>query len=135
MVLRGWVPRDAADRTRLPVLRTPAGTVRVEGLAMAELPQPMVLGAGTPVEAGGRLLQRYDADEYARWSGVEPLPIVIRQTSALPDGLVREWVEPGSGVDRHRAYAFQWFAMSATAIVAWVGAGVLSRRRHGRPAR
>lgn len=132
MVLRGWVARDVADRTRLPALRTPAGPVAIEGLALAELPQPIVLRGGDAVaEGGGRILQRYDPGAFARWSGLEPLPVVVRQVSELPDGLVREWVVPGSGVDKHRGYAFQWFAMSVAAGAAWLWIAVLSRRRPG----
>jgi cytochrome oxidase assembly protein ShyY1 len=132
MVLRGWIARDVADRTRLPPLRTPDGPVRIEGLALAELPQPMLLASGGEGEAGGRILQRYDAGAYARWSGLEPLPIVVRQLSEAPDGLVRDWVQPGAGVDKHLGYAFQWFAMSAVAAGLWLWFGVLSgRRRRG----
>ncbi len=130
MVLRGWIARDAAERTRLPPLRTPDGPVRVEGVAIAELPQPVLLGeAGGAAEADGRILQRYDAIAYARWSGLAPMPVVVRQLSELPDGLVRDWVVPGSGVDKHRGYAFQWFAMAAATLALWLWFGVL------RPAR
>jgi surfeit locus 1 family protein len=134
LVLRGWIPRDPADRTRLPALATPEGPVAIEGLALAELPQPLVLGGGAESgEAGGRILQRFDATAYARWSGIAPMPVVVRQVSGLPDGLVREWVQPGAGVDKHLGYAFQWFALSAATVAAWLWFGVLSRRR--RPAR
>lgn len=134
MVLRGWIARDAADRARLPPLRTPEEPVRVEGVAIAELPQPVLLGdAGGAAEAGGRLLQRYEAGAYARWSGLEPMPVVVRQLSELPDGLVRDWVAPGSGVDKHRGYAFQWFAMSATALALWLWFRVLRPARPPAP--
>lgn len=134
LVLRGWIPRDPVDRTRLPAPVTPAGPITIEGLALAELPQPMVLGGAAGAgEAGGRILQRYDAAAFARWSGLETMPVVVRQVSGLPDGLVREWVQPGAGVDKHLGYAFQWFALSATTVAAWLWFGVLSRRRRAAP--
>ncbi len=34
--------------------------------------------------------------------------------------LVRDWPSPGAGVDKHRAYAFQWYSMAATVIVLWL---------------
>ena len=61
-------------------------------------------------------------------SAVAGLPVVdgvVRHSSDTGAGLARDWVEPGSGADKHRAYAFQWFAMAAAAVVA---AGVLGWR-------
>jgi cytochrome oxidase assembly protein ShyY1 len=118
MVLRGWVARDALERTRLPALPPQAEAVRVEGFAQAALAQPMVLARQAEPAPGERLWQHYDVEAYRRWSGLAVVDGIVRQTSALPDGLARDWVEPGSGADKHRGYAFQWFAMSATAALA-----------------
>jgi len=38
---------------------------------------------------------------------------------------------PGSGEDKHRAYAFQWFAMSGVTALLWVG--LTLRRRRSSP--
>lgn len=128
MVLRGWVARDPLDRTRLPEVRTPEGTLRIEGLAMAELPQPIVLAREpVPVGEASPIRQHFDLAEWQRQSGPTSLPLVVRQTSTLDDALVREWTLPGSGVDKHRAYAFQWFAMAAAA--AWLGWRLVGRAR------
>ena len=118
MVLRGWVARDALERTRLPALPPQAEAVRVEGFAQAALAQPMVLARQAEPAPGERLWQHYDVEAYRRWSGLAVVDGIVRQTSALPDGLERDWVEPGSGADKHRGYAFQWFAMAATAALA-----------------
>jgi surfeit locus 1 family protein len=127
LVLRGWVARNLADRERLPALGASAAPVRVEGLAMAELSQPIVLAAEAG-EPASRIWQRFERDRYRRWSGLDPLPVIIRQTSDLPDGLQRDWVQPGSGVDKHRGYAFQWFAMAAATVGLWLWFAVLRRR-------
>ena len=88
-------------------------------------------GGGVPAAAPGeRLWQHYEADAYRRWSGLPVAEGIVRQLSELPDGLARDWVEPGSGADKHRAYAFQWFAMSGTAALA---ALVLAWRTVRRP--
>lgn len=120
MVLRGWVARDVADRTRLPELTALPAPLSIEGFAQAVLQQPMVLTEQSPPAAGERLWQRYDADTFRRWSGLSVVDGVVRQTTETPDGLARDWVEPGSGADKHRAYAFQWFAMSALAAAVTV---------------
>jgi len=128
MVLRGWVARDARERTRLPVLPAQADAVRIEGFAQASLAQPMVLARQPDAAPGERLWQHYDAEVYRRWSGLAVVEGLVRQTSELPDGLARDWVEPGSGADKHRGYAFQWFAMCACAAVAAAVLAYRSRR-------
>ena len=118
LVLRGWVPRDLADRTRVPALPPLAGPVRIEGFAQATLAQPLMLAAVPPPQAGDRIWQRYEPEVYRVWSGRPVVDGLVRQTSDMPDGLARDWVEPGAGADKHRAYAFQWYAMSLAAAIA-----------------
>lgn len=136
MVLRGWIPLDFRDRLRLPALVTPADTVLVEGLAQRELAQPVVLG-GSRGEGGegepGRLWQHYEPGRYAGWSGLQPAAVLVRQSAeaSYQDGLARDWNQPGSGVDRHKAYALQWFTMAALAAVVWIGLTVGRARRRG----
>jgi len=129
LVLRGWIAADRADRNRLPDLRTPAGEVRIEGLGVSELAQPMLLqGQSGPPSPGARLWQRASVADYAAFSGLAMQPILIRQTSELDDGLHRDWVQPGSSVEKHRAYAAQWYALAAAAALMW-GVTVWRARR------
>lgn len=144
LVLRGWIARDIAERTRLPPLNTPAGVQRVEGLAMVDLPQPIVLGAsdaqgsGTARPAGdltaggdgsSRIWQHLSMGDYARWSGLPMQPVLVRQTSELEDGLARDWVQPAASVDRHRGYAVQWYAMAAVTVGLWLWLTLRTRRQ------
>ena len=56
----------------------------------------------------------------ARGRGSSSQPFVIQQTNDAGDGLVREWDRPDTGVDRHRSYALQWFALAMLAVVLYV---------------
>lgn len=123
MVLRGWIPRDPFNRTRLPPLQTPDGVVEVEGLVQRELAQPVTLGGGADgIRESAQLWQHYDPALFAAWAGRTPAPLVMRQTvePAYTDGLARDWNQPGTSVDRHRGYALQWFTMAAVALGVWV---------------
>lgn len=134
MVLRGWIARDPRDRTRLPTLRTPEGPVEVQGLAQRELAQPVVLGGRNGGEREtARLWQHYEPDGFAAWSGLKPAPLLVRQTvePAYRDELARDWNQPGTGVDRHRGYALQWFTMAALALAVWIGLSLRGRRPAG----
>jgi len=122
LVLRGWAPRHPADRTRLPPVPTPAEPVQVEGTVQARLAQPLRLGEEPAPGPGDRLWQHFEYEKFERWSGLAILPVIVRQTTepAYRDGLARDWNQPGVTVDRHYGYAFQWFALTAVALVFWV---------------
>ena len=121
LVNRGWLE---AGRTRdaLPEAATPAGPVRITGLALERLPH--VLEAGRAASA--RVRQNIDIGEFARESGLRLQPIVIEQHSALADGLLREWPRPDAGVEKHEMYTLQWYSLAGLAVVLFI---VLSFRR------
>jgi len=122
MVLRGWVARDPSDRSRLPDVYTPSEPVTVVGFAVADLQQPMMLGEEPVPGPADRLWQHFDYRKFSEWTGFDVYPVVLRQTvePSYQDGLARDWNQPGLSVDRHRGYAFQWFAMTAAALVTWL---------------
>jgi cytochrome oxidase assembly protein ShyY1 len=44
--------------------------------------------------------------------------------AGVEDGLLRDWAPLTSGVDRHYAYAFQWFALAFAGFVFWLLSGL-----------
>lgn len=130
LVLRGWIAADPRDRMKLPAPVTPNGVVEVEGLALRELQQPLVLGREAGTEPA-RLWQRFDPARFERWAGTQVAPLLVRQTvePAFVDGLARDWNQPGVGVDRHRGYALQWFTMALVAAVGWIVLALRGRRK------
>lgn len=113
VVQRGWVPRDFADRTRLPEVATPQGSVTVEGRIA---PPPSKLYEFQGVEAG-RIRQNLDLPAYRAQTGLPLLEVSLLQTGAASEGLLREWAAPNLGVDKHYGYAFQWFGLSALVFI------------------
>ena len=111
LVNRGWV---AAGPTRaaLPEVPTPAGQVRIEGIALERLPRVLTIH-----ENPGKVRQTLDVDAYAAETGLELEPRVIEQHSAAPDGLVHDWAPHGTGIEKHEAYALQWYSLAALAVV------------------
>jgi surfeit locus 1 family protein len=121
-VNRGWIaahPRPGM----LPDVRTPAGEVRIEGFALARLPQAL-----QTAPAGGPVLQNLRLDEYRTATGLALQPIVIEQHSELDDGLLREWPRPDSGAEKNEMYALQWYSLAILSVALFL---VLSFR-HGR---
>ena len=121
LVARGWLPRDAADRQRIPPYPTPPGTITITGVAKPTAGHVMQLGDAPPLKPGA-LVQNADVAQVAEASNLRLQPFVLEQTSA--DGsetvLVRDWPQPDLGVDKHRGYAFQWYALALTAFLFFI---------------
>jgi surfeit locus 1 family protein len=128
-VLRGWIAADIKSRNALPALKLlPEGIVEITGLAQQSLGKVFDLTSlrsadpalMAPPSASTRLWQQFDLKPYRQWLGVDLEPVILRQFSALDDGLVRDWPQPASGISKHQGYAFQWFCLSALTAGLWV---------------
>ena len=127
LVNRGWVA-TGPSREQVPAPPTPSGRVRLEGMAVDPHTRYVELAPTTPQ---GRVWQNLDFARYAATSGLELQPVLLLQTSSLPDGLQRNWPRPDTGVDTHVSYAFQWYSLAATLTVLWLIMNV-KRCRDGR---
>lgn len=122
LVARGWVARDPADRARVPRIETPQGVVTLEGVAVRHAGR--VLELGEPAKPSpGAIVQNITIDDFAAAAGIRLLPVIVEQAGDARDGLVRDWARPSSGADKHRGYAFQWYALAATALLFFVVTG------------
>jgi surfeit locus 1 family protein len=123
LVNRGWV-EAGSSRDVLPRVPAPAGEQRIEGLARERVPRVLEPGASAP----GRVRQSIDLKAFEQETGLRLQPIVIEQHSPAADGLLREWPRPDAGIEKHEAYALQWYSLAGLAVVLFV---VLSLRRVG----
>jgi surfeit locus 1 family protein len=112
LVNRGWIEAPPR-REQLPDIVTPRGRVRVEGIMLERLPQPLRLGG----PAKGPVRQSLDLKQFSAESGLRLQAFVIEQHRGIADGLVREWPKPDAGVGKHQAYSFQWYSLGALAVV------------------
>ena len=113
LVNRGWIAGNP-ERTRLPEVKTPAGTVEITGLAVTPSRRFLELSSRA-VE--GNVWQNLTLERYREAFPLALQPVVIQQESPFDDGLVREWDPPNLGVDKHYGYAFQWLALALTILV------------------
>lgn len=131
LVQRGWVARDAADRTRIAVPPPPAGEVGLLARVALTLPRLYQIGAA----GSGAIRQNLDIDPYARETGLplRPLALVQEDDANLPpDGLLRQWPLPAVDVHKHYGYALQWFALCALTLGLYVWFQVVRPRRTAR---
>lgn len=135
LVQRGWLPRDAADRTRIQAPATPAGEVELQGRITTGPSRLFDLGSA----ASGPIRQNLQLDAFARESGLPLRPLLVVQeepaSGANDDGLQRRWPQPAADVQKHYGYAFQWFAMSALigGLYVWFQLIRPARRSRSRP--
>lgn len=131
LVLRGWLPVDGAQRTRIAPYVTPAGRVTLEGIARRDAGHVMQLGQAAGM-APGVIVLNADVAQVAAASGLQFQPFVLQQTSGGTDTLVRDWPAPALGIEKHRGYAFQWYALALMAFLFFVVTGFISGRKSGR---
>lgn len=146
LVQRGWLPRNAQDRTQVPPFQTPVRPVQVVGRLLPEVSRAFSLGAEAAPSAavGPRIVQNIDFAAVAAQLGRSVVSGAVLQwqpeTSESGEvfaepasgfALRRDWPAPASDVGKHHAYAAQWFAMAAliTGLYVWFQLISLRRRR------
>nr|WP_315597617.1 SURF1 family protein [uncultured Cupriavidus sp.] len=117
LVLRGWLPRDTQDRTRIAPFSTPGGEVTIEGTALATVPRVYSMGLEPAAEAGQKIRQNIDLAAFARETGAPLVPVVVEQSGDTGDGLARDWAPADFGAERHYGYAAQWFGLAALTVI------------------
>jgi surfeit locus 1 family protein len=124
---RGWAPRNNEDREALPPVKMPSGVVNIEGIVFAHPGKVYELGSSKPIMEMGkpRIEQNFDLAAEGKLHNWEQSPFILRELNVgLDDGLLREWAPLTTGVDRHYAYAFQWFALATCGFLFWLITGL-----------
>ena len=120
LVQRGWLPRDAADRTHVAPPPAASGTVTLQGRIAPALARLYEFDAA----ASGVIRQNLVIDAYAQEAALPLRPWALVQDNSPdtpPDGLLRQWPAPDSGLHKNYGYAFQWFSLCALTFLlyAW----------------
>lgn len=111
LVQRGWVPRNFEQRDKLPAISTAEGPVQVQG--RLALPPGKLFELGP--QDSGAIRQNLDLAQWSAQTHLGALAVLLTQTGAPSEGLLRDWPPPQLGVEKHYGYALQWFGM-ATAL-------------------
>ena len=135
-VNRGWAPRNNENRETLPPIKTPSGVISVEGIVFAHPGKVYELGDGKTIDSLGKpkIEQNFNLVAEGRMRGWNQAPFILREEEAgNEDGLLRTWAPLTTGVDRHYAYAFQWFALAFCGFLFWFITGLRQywRQAHG----
>jgi len=122
LVNRGWLPLPA-DRLSLPEIPTPDHPITLSGIFnLMPMPGRMVGEADTLVADDWPQLVTYMQHVDIARALAMPLETQIIQLSwdaeyGFED---RDWKPVFLSSERHRAYAFQWYALMSAAILLWL---------------
>lgn len=130
LVNRGWVPWGES-RSTLPALDTPSGEMEVSGRLRAPSQDYFTLADETAGGGFQPLWQNLDLERYADAAGlaVSPLVLELDPDTQGAGGFVRRWRDyDDAWIDRHKAYAVQWFALALTLVVLYVALNLVKRK-------
>jgi surfeit locus 1 family protein len=123
MVQRGWVARNFMDRLKVTPVSTPAGVVDLQGRIAPPPAKLYELGSAEKTV----LRQNIDLVGFSAEINLPLLSVSVQQSGAASDGLLREWHQVASGVEKHYGYAFQWFALGALISILYVWFQIVRR--------
>jgi surfeit locus 1 family protein len=132
LVNRGWLLANP-DRSVLPDIPAPAGTVRLR--AIIDLPPEKTFRLDAVEEADHgwpRVVQQIEMQQLQQYLGYEVLPVLLLLDKDDAHGFVRDW-KPVYGVtpDKHRAYAMQWFTLALVLLLIYIGVNTKRNSRNG----
>jgi surfeit locus 1 family protein len=116
LVNRGWIAVNM-DRRKAPVVKTPEGEVTLRGMAAPYSEHYLELSSKS---AEGNVWQNIVLERYRQATRLDVQPVILQQTSALDDGLVRDWPPVDLRRNVHLAYAVQWFGMAVAIFIYYV---------------
>ncbi len=122
LVNRGWIAWGE-DRQRLPEIATPAYRLRVYGRLRRPHERYFSLEDESALTGKRSVWQNLNLDRYREVVGVPMQPLVLHLDAgdAQAGGFVREWPKyQDAWVDRHKGYAFQWFALAVALVFIYV---------------
>jgi surfeit locus 1 family protein len=125
LVERGWVQRNFAQREQLPPVETPAGAVEIRGRIAPHPAKLYELGTA----GQGPIRQNLDLGQFRAETGLPLLDIAVMQIGPPSEGLLRDWPQATSGVEKHFGYAFQWWALSVLIAILYVWFQFIAPRR------
>ena len=111
LVNRGWVPAPRL-RSELPPVTSPSGEIGIVGVTRSFETRTFELQKAPPQ---GAVWQHVREAEYRKLSGLDALPVILLQTGADSDGLIRDWGSPDNPATRHYGYAAMWLAFALMA--------------------
>ncbi|KAG1694888.1 Cytochrome c oxidase subunit 3 [Nymphon striatum] len=122
LINRGWITYNGT-RDNIPSIEVEKNDREILG-QIKQITDAIVLNDADKEAAQSnsnpKLIQSIQIAELNKELNYELLPIVIELNKQSKDGFVREWQPYYGSIDKHNAYALQWFAMAAILLFLFI---------------
>ena len=122
LVNRGWIAYQNT-RDNIPDIEVTQNEIEILG-AIKEIPRSIVLNETTQKQTKGTsnptLIQSVDIASLNQHLKYTLLPIMIELNKSEKFGFIREWQPYYGSIDKHNAYATQWFSMAAILLFLFI---------------
>lgn len=124
LVNRGWIQGSKA-RTDIPVFDTPAGALKVKGMAWLPTKKIFTLEDKTVQSVANvpwqLVWQNLDMNKYLQVAPIKILPVIIKlDNDSTAGGFVRNWEMSADRIVTHIGYAYQWFGFAFAALIIYL---------------
>lgn len=117
LVNRGWVPAPQM-RDQLPEISTPETRLRLDGTLYEVVQNPFLKDVAGDMPVNGLLrVQQLLPARIDPVPGYDTFNYLLRLAPDADAGYKRDWPEPGSGMEKHLGYAFQWFMLAVVLVI------------------
>jgi len=126
LVNRGWLPLSP-DRLSLPEVPTDSAARSIRGRLVSPVAGGPKLGAADVLVSDHwpQLITYLDLADVSAALSERLQPWIIQLDADDPSGFAdRQWSAAVMEPARHAAYAIQWLALCATALIIWVALGI-----------
>ncbi len=130
LVNRGWIPWGES-RESLPTVETPREAMQFRGRAVLPSQDYFTLEkADESVNEWQTRWQHLDLNKIQAHLPFSIYPLVIElDVESTASGFVRNWLSyDDTWIQRHRAYAFQWFSLAILLAIIWIVFAIRVRR-------
>ncbi len=118
LVNRGWIPYQGS-RTNIPDIQLKKTSPVILG-RIKTLGKSIVLNNSQESSQFPRIIQSISMEKLSHILHYTLLPMVIELDESQENGFIRDWKPYYGSVDRHIAYAVQWFAMAAVLAILYI---------------
>ena len=117
LVNRGWLAWGN-DRTFLPSIDTPLGSVKLTGILVQAVEDPFYLKDPEDFGEHKQLWSQLDLQRFKKLTDNPVQPLILLLDEDQPGSFEHIWQFQGdTWIARHKAYAFQWFGLAFALIV------------------
>lgn len=121
LINRGWVPMGET-RDDLPKAEAPSGMLEITGIAT--VPSDKVFMFAEPPAPKGEWQRVWQHMDMKRFAAAVPFPVqpvvILLDPDSPAGGFVRRWARLDTGIAVHKGYAFQWFILAGSLLLAYL---------------